>query len=1158
MSIGEKTLHGIAGRRAPAGKLTKLLACGLVLATAACGTRGERQSEPTSSTTEALTTQSYEIRLPEALTPEQVIFGARGNLLIEDAVDLRTLTSAKAQVSNAATGQTAVGVTATPGNVYSVANVFLRDRSHVFGFVRTTGSVTQQNQVVVDGGIQQGVSLDVRTATSFELDVPDPSGDVILEPDRFRAISPGSYGQLVVKSRSQVELLQSGIYFFTSFDLEPQASLKLDNANGPIYIFVQGGQLIYRGAFIKQNASLYNVLLGYAGTTDLAIEQPFSGTILAPNAKINLATTAAGHFGSFFGKSIQAFPNTLYHLRPFDPGDCRQSAAACTVTLGCADANDNGKVDCAECPGLGQTSADLDGDLTPDCLDACPADPNKSAPGDCGCFHPDTDRDGDGLLDCRDGCPDDPTNAECTTRDDLPEPLDVPTPPNTDADPQTPVDPNNCFGTLPASPSDPDFVPTKADLDATLASVPELGAPCDDPQDLERCEPDPMQVLDTSCADTVDPTLGNDSLCPSGYVCRLAQPTSCLTTPVPELCENGNKTWRCAKLDPECLIADPPSTDTDPSSCATPEACPCVFGLPGCSCNQFDVCPDDGFTGDTGPTDPTVYEPDPQPTSQVIEDAKHTPDPVFTDPPESLTCERGISGNCWCKMGMANPPSLTDGNAKNAHHGGGSIIDLEFNPDAHFSVDIRPRPFGELTFDVDASTMFVAKATATLPIAGTHSATFVDLKAGVHAERCRLSTGDTHFKVFNLDFVDMFGLEPFDTQSTEPGNEAMRAAGVACSNAIATFQERADRAKKALRDAQELIELYRALPANTTFERAEFCALVESGDPEFPLGNCETDRIEATINRYVTYYENRVTRMLEAGQDIALATQSFGALLSAATGGRVTFLDIHRSESVTVVDFTFFVGPVPVNISLDLMSAYGIDGDLLFHYSPPSGLGLGLDQTAEIASVGGSVRPSASAGVALFAGVGFGVPGFSVKAGIRGELTLAKITANLQAGVGLSIKSLEDTREIPGDLLAVSTGGLLVPKRQYEIFGNWYYSVGLGLSDVLSGTINAYVKLKALFFSKTFKKTIISFDDPFDLSLDVKLLEGGGRLPGIELPVPGLAENTLGAFEMQLPFVQMVPLPVPTTPEPTTTVPFDVPDDKPLHFEGTCNTPPVP
>jgi hypothetical protein len=51
---------------------------------------------------------------------------------------------------------------------------------------------------------------------------------------------------------------------------------------------------------------------------------------------------------------------------------------------------------------------DSDGDGTPDCSDGCPNDPNKTAPGICGCGIPDTDTDGDGVADCQDGCPNDP------------------------------------------------------------------------------------------------------------------------------------------------------------------------------------------------------------------------------------------------------------------------------------------------------------------------------------------------------------------------------------------------------------------------------------------------------------------------------------------------------------------------------------------------------------------------------------------------------------------------------------------------------------------------------------------------------------------------------------------------------------------------------
>ena len=49
---------------------------------------------------------------------------------------------------------------------------------------------------------------------------------------------------------------------------------------------------------------------------------------------------------------------------------------------------------------------DSDGDGYPDSSDGCPNDPNKHAPGACGCGVPDGDRDGDGVPDCKDNCPD--------------------------------------------------------------------------------------------------------------------------------------------------------------------------------------------------------------------------------------------------------------------------------------------------------------------------------------------------------------------------------------------------------------------------------------------------------------------------------------------------------------------------------------------------------------------------------------------------------------------------------------------------------------------------------------------------------------------------------------------------------------------------------
>jgi TolB-like protein len=52
-----------------------------------------------------------------------------------------------------------------------------------------------------------------------------------------------------------------------------------------------------------------------------------------------------------------------------------------------------------------QSLYDSDNDGLPNQIDGCPDDPNKTAPGICGCGVPDTDSDGDETPDCIDGCP---------------------------------------------------------------------------------------------------------------------------------------------------------------------------------------------------------------------------------------------------------------------------------------------------------------------------------------------------------------------------------------------------------------------------------------------------------------------------------------------------------------------------------------------------------------------------------------------------------------------------------------------------------------------------------------------------------------------------------------------------------------------------------
>jgi hypothetical protein len=86
----------------------------------------------------------------------------------------------------------------------------------------------------------------------------------------------------------------------------------------------------------------------------------------------------------------------------------------------CPDTDLDGVNDCVDgCPndflktapgmcGCGMPDIDSDGDGMADCVDMCPTDSTKTAPGVCGCGTPDVDTDHDNTLDCKDACPKDP------------------------------------------------------------------------------------------------------------------------------------------------------------------------------------------------------------------------------------------------------------------------------------------------------------------------------------------------------------------------------------------------------------------------------------------------------------------------------------------------------------------------------------------------------------------------------------------------------------------------------------------------------------------------------------------------------------------------------------------------------------------------------
>jgi hypothetical protein len=80
--------------------------------------------------------------------------------------------------------------------------------------------------------------------------------------------------------------------------------------------------------------------------------------------------------------------------------------------------------------GCGVPDVDTDNDGVMDCVDQCPEDPAKTEPGACGCGNPEDDTDGDGVPDCIDNCPDTPNADQADSNGDgLGDACETPVPP---------------------------------------------------------------------------------------------------------------------------------------------------------------------------------------------------------------------------------------------------------------------------------------------------------------------------------------------------------------------------------------------------------------------------------------------------------------------------------------------------------------------------------------------------------------------------------------------------------------------------------------------------------------------------------------------------------------------------------------------------------
>ncbi len=301
----------------PTGRLSFLLPNGVA---------GSTPGLPPKCGVSATTTGAVTISLPRGMVAGSLALSADGMLDLGDRASVVGADGQAAPIADAGTGQLRVGVYAVTGSVSARGSVFLAERATVRGDVKYQGGLTRQNYVTVTGAVQQTGAFSPSDALSWVVQYPNTSnGDRNVNSGQVLSEAPGRFGTIQVNSGGKLRL-SSGTYYLEALRIESTAVLELQQTSGPTIIYTRQG-FTFRGTERTAAGSGTPELLVVAiGSSDVAVETPLIGSVIAPTAKLTLGGGTGRYRGSFFGRDVVVRPGIIVELRP---SAAFQTLAAC-------------------------------------------------------------------------------------------------------------------------------------------------------------------------------------------------------------------------------------------------------------------------------------------------------------------------------------------------------------------------------------------------------------------------------------------------------------------------------------------------------------------------------------------------------------------------------------------------------------------------------------------------------------------------------------------------------------------------------------------------------------------------------------------------------------------------------------------------------------
>lgn len=710
----------------------------------------------------------------------------------------------------------------------------------------------------------------------------------------------------------------------------------------------------------------------------------------------------------------------------------------------------------------------------------------------------------------------------------------------------------------------------KADIDASYSGV-NQGAGANPPPGTATCVDDPLSQgltalgeANTGCqAINVqrNPPCFVDSDCAiwgAGYVCRqLKEEQDCSPEEATVPVDGGPCEGHAVCMQLSCPPPDVP-------------------------CDQRDIC-EPGTEFDAGIGEASVLDAGALTNNQIFGGSAPDAAPAgeYSDPPSGSGVE-----HAWCSMRPQDGTSVKNAGGtpppQHGESGGGSPIKIDFDPNLIFQANPAILPLGESNMVLRAVASLGTRVSLNNFLGKNFSTPIFEASIGIQAQRCGIdNTKDTYFKIFGLDLLgpEDLGLPVVNSNDIDsPLFEGSKF----CRENLEKYVLAADRAKKAFRDAQQLVSQFNAARAAGFVLGGDLCNQIQVAAatvPFFPGGNaCPIDEpVDITINRFVDYFQAPGIGQLAKLTDVQGALSGATSQLLSAIGlTSFAFGGDPVEESQTIVNAPFFIGPVPMVLQIDVYAQYGVIGNFDVNLKLPALLGMGVnDQNVlDLARVGARVTPYAAAGLGAFVGAGFDLGALSATIGIEGRITLAEVSAPIFAGVGIKALVLEDKRQPPPDVLlaAVGADSFALDPKAYKYFVTYDYGAGIDINNVLAGEINGRLRIKFFAFSRTWRKRVVKFNgwsrhfDIFQGSSDgsVSRETTSGSLPTVATGADAGAETagtttnvvagepTMGLTQAQVPLMMLQKVSLDGGADGGATVVFDAGAVQEVFYDNLC------